>query len=277
MKLTTFFICTFILAVFVSFSFAYAYRLEVDWNEYKSDHFIIFYHQSIPSKYVRELTRKCERYYYLIADRLGLKRFEYWSWENRAKIFIYESKEQYIKKTGRPYWSAASVQIKKKSISTYYFEEGFFNSVLLHELTHIILREFIGFNRKIPLWFEEGVACANEDKSYLRFLLPAKNFLSEGLYVSVEEMERMDAKGMTSNKIFYPIAASLVIFLLEDYGKGDFVQLCKELRDGEAFYDAMDKVYDIENAQDLNENFLTFLENKSYEDITTRESFSVKW
>ena len=137
------------------------------WKEAKSEHFIISYRSGIPVDYVKEFTRKCERYYVLVTNRLGFNRFDFWLWEKRTKIFIYKTRADYLKATGRPGWSGSSVHVKKRFINTFYFEKGFFDTILPHELTHIILREFIGFKTEAPLWFDEGVASANEKDGYL--------------------------------------------------------------------------------------------------------------
>ncbi|RKY41511.1 MAG: hypothetical protein DRP85_06120 [Candidatus Makaraimicrobium thalassicum] len=248
-----------------------------EWEEHRSAHFILYYHPDIPDKYIREFTGKCERYYRLITDRLGFNRFDFWLWENRAKVFVYKTKEEYIKNTGRAEWSGASVRIKKKFISTFYFEGDFFDVILPHELGHIVLREFIGLKTEAPLWFDEGVACANEKDSLLRYFLITKGLVEQGLYLKVPNLEKIAAGEIVVPNIFYPTAASLVMFLLEEYGKKRFVGFCKEMRDGKTFYGAMDKAYGIEDAEELNERFIVYMTNKSYEDIVERENFNVKW
>ncbi|MFC1631118.1 peptidase MA family metallohydrolase [Candidatus Omnitrophota bacterium] len=258
-------------------SFSYAYKIDPEWKEYKSDHFMVSYHPSIPSKYIREFTRKCERYYHLIAERMGFKRFDFWSWENRAKIFVYGSKQDYVKFSGREAWSAASVHVRNKFISTYYFADQFFDRYLPHELTHIVLREFIGFKTLVPFWFEEGLPCANEDDCYVRYLLVAKGLVDKNTHFSVPELEGLGRGALKHQRKFYSMAASVVIFLLEEFGKDQFVRFCRELRDGEAFYSAMNKVYRIGDYHDLNGKFLIFLSNKSYEDIATAQNTNVNW
>jgi hypothetical protein len=148
------------------------------------------------------------------------------------------------------------LHIRKKFINTYYFEKNFFENVLPHELTHIILREFIGADTEVPLWFEEGVACANEKDSFLKYLLPAKGFLQRQDPVSIAEIEQSRALG---------------IFLLENYKRGSLVHLCWRLREKQDFYGAMDKVYGIKDAEALKEQFLLFLESETYGDILMRE------
>ena len=257
--------------------FAYTQDLKTDWNEYKGDHFIIHYHSSIPNRYIREFTKRCERYYHLIAERLNFRRFDYWSWEKRARVFIYPSRQEYVKDKGRSQWSAASVHVKRKFISTYYFAEDFFDVILPHELTHIILREHIGLKTRVPLWFEEGVACANEDNCCLKYLLVLKRSFDQEDYITVAQLENIGRPARELPRLFYPMAASLLIFLLEDYGKEDFLQLCRALKQKNIFYGAMDDVYEIKDAQVLNEKFLIFLENKSYEDIATQAVSGIEW
>jgi len=277
MRMSKIWVIIFILFTFATDAFAYTESLKADWKEYKSDHFIVHYHPSISSKYIREFTKRCERYYHLIAERLGFRRFDYWSWEKRARIFIYSSRPAYVKDRGRSEWSVASVHVAKKFIRTYYFAEDFFDAILPHELTHIILREYIGLNRRLPLWFEEGVACANEDGCYLKYLLVLKSSLHKGDYTPVAKLQSMKRQDPEFNEYFYPMAASLVIFLLEEYGRDDFLRLLRNLRDGSSFYKALDEAYRMKSPQELDERFLTFLGSKSYEEIARQRTINVRW
>lgn len=260
---------------------AYALFLEEkpegEWEGYKSTHFIIYYHPSISKKYIKEFNKKCEMYYDVITERLGFNRFNFWLWEDRAKILIYETKEDYIKDTNRPQWSGGSVNIDKKEINTYYFAEDFFDNVLPHELSHIILKEFIGLNTIVPLWFDEGVACVNEKDSISRYFLYIKVLADREVNMKVSVLEKMTPKEILLPDMFYGTSASLIVFLLEKYGKEDFVDFCKELKKKTKFYKAMKEVYDIKNQDELNKEFLKFIKNKDYNDIVNRADFSVKW
>lgn len=262
---------------FAASAFASTFDRGAEWDEYKSDHFIIYYHLNISSAYIREFSWKCERYYNLITERLGFSRSNFWLWENRARIFIYQTRKDYLQGTSQPEWSGASVHISKKFINTFCFQEDFFDYVLPHELAHIILREFIGLNTKVPLWFDEGVACANEKNSSRKYLTQAKRIVERKTYLPLPEMEKANYRQVQSPYTFYPSAASLVIFLLERYNKEDFVQLCRELRDGNAFYPSLNKIYGIKDAEDLNQKFLAFLTGKSYEDIEDVRGFGLDW
>lgn len=270
-----------IIAAFILFSavplsaFSSDSKPKGEWTERKSDHFIIYYHPSIPKKYISELARKSEKYYDKITDRIGFNRFDFWLWENRAKILVYKNAKAYVDATASPIWTGAAVHAKKKYIATYHYaeiagsaagnvaglptKEMFLDSVLPHEMAHIIFREFIGFDTPIPLWLEEGIACANEKDGYDKFLFYARNLLREGRAVSVSKLTGM-SHADNLPEVFYPMGASLVIFLLEEHGKRrDFVEFCRELRDGTEFYEAIRKVYKIKDVNELNDKFIKFL------------------
>jgi hypothetical protein len=256
-KLSRIFIVTLILFIFVNLSFADT----SNWQEYRSAHFIIHYHSNISASYIRAFSRKCEQYYHNITDKLNLRRFDFWTWDNRARIFIYDTREDYLHARKRPKWSAASVYVKDKLISTYRFDEQFFDSILAHEIAHIILRELIGLDAEVPLWFEEGIACTNEERAQSNYLAIVKSLLNEEGFIPLSDMEKFTNSQIRSKSYtaFYSISASLIIFLQDNYGKINFQKLCRELKDRNPFYKAMDKVYHIKSTQDLQDKFLTYL------------------
>ena len=260
------------------FSFASRRKPKSDWLEEKSDHFLIYYKRTIPTSYIKEFTRRCERYYDVITERLGFNRFDFWLWDDRATIFLYSNNEEYLKETKRPAWSGGSVQIKKKIINTFYGKKDFFDTVLPHELSHIVLREFIRRRTRTPLWFDEGVACANELDSPRKYLMVAKKMVANNVAMTVPEMERItNPKELIIPSVFYAMSASLVIFLLENYKKKRFVRFCKELKEKNNFYKAMNKIYGIKNAEKMNAKFVAFLNSKKYNSIVNKKSYSVKW
>lgn len=254
--------------IFLSFIFACSligtanaglFKSQSRWIEYKSEHFIVFYRAGISEDYIKGFVRNCERYYYTIAEKLGFSRFNFWLWDDRAQVFIYENKTDYLDNTNQPGWSQAATHTGKKRIETYYFKEDFFETVLAHELAHIIFREFIGAKTKVPLWFEEGVACVNEQGNIQQYLILTKRLVKEKTYIPLAQLERENTWSISEPEYFYPISASLVIFLLENYSRDSFLRLCRQLRDGASFYRAMDKTYGIRNAQELDDKFREFL------------------
>lgn len=249
-----------------------------EWSEKKSDHFIIYYNPSLSKKYIGDFTARCEHYYKAITERLGLNRFDFWLWEDRAKVYIYKDKEEYAAYTNRPEWSRASVHVTAKKIDTFSYDDDFFDTILPHELAHIILREIIGEKTRAPLWFDEGVACANENKSCLRYLLFTKGLLNKNAYSSLADLEAATTRQVNFATVFYAVSASVVIFLIEEYGKDKFVEFCRELDvAGNRFYGVMEDVYGFKDAEGIDAAFQVFLKGLTYEDILYKRKFNVEW
>lgn len=269
----------FLLSTIAHPSFAYTLKEKTrgGWKTHKDDHVIIYYYPNIAEKYAKRFAKESEYYYDAITERLGFKRFVFWLFDNRAKIYVHETRKDYLEETGRPAWSAAVVNIRKKSIRTFFGQENFFDEILPHEFTHIILRELIGLKRKLPLWFEEGVACANEKDSHLKYFLLAKKYREKGLFMPIQNIGKIKkSRHIAFPTLFYATSASVILFLLDKYRSRSFLDFCKRLSDGDDFYEAMDRVYDIKDAKDLNDKFFAFLHDKSLQDITDINGFNGK-
>jgi len=167
--------------------------------------------------------------------------------------------------------------VREKIINTFYFEQNFFDVILPHELTHIVLREFVGLDAELPLWFDEGVACSNEKNSLPRYLLPAKSLVENNKYLALRDLSEVEGRTLQNAKTFYLLAASLVIFLLEEYGNTRFMNLCKEIRDGREFWDAIARIYNFETPEDMDIKFIEYISAKNYQNIVNADSLSVDW
>ena len=136
------------------------------WQVFKSTHFLISYKSATESQ-LDELSSKAERYYDEITDDLGFNRFDFWIWNNRARIYLFDNQAEYMKATGDPVWSGGQAQVASKLIQTFITARGFLDKVLPHEMAHIIFREMVGFNNPaVPIWLEEGVASFQGSKHF---------------------------------------------------------------------------------------------------------------
>ncbi|MBU2541005.1 MAG: hypothetical protein KJ593_03790 [Candidatus Omnitrophica bacterium] len=242
-------------------------RCEEEWSVTRSRHFILYYHEDINKGFLSKAVSSAERYYDEITDRLGFKRYEYWLWDNRAKLYIYKDRESYIKATGMPSWSGGRAIYKDKIIESFPWSKGFFEYLLPHELGHIIFREFIGFDIVVPLWFEEGVACSQEDKRYQsKRRSQLYKALKASSLIPVTELNTIDVRQVTDEvraNLFYAQAESLVNFLLEKYGRYDFVRLCRLIRDYKDFEVALSKIfYRYKTLEDLDKDWRYYLNIK---------------
>jgi hypothetical protein len=215
----------------------------------KSNHFVIYYEQA-SSAYINQLIYEAERCYRNITEYLGLRRSDFWIWDNRCKIFLYPDAQKYLGVTGVASWSRGNVQVAKKEISTYIWQEMFFDTILPHEIGHIVFRELIGYNKSLPLWLDEGVACMQEYESKDR-LLTAKCLVNLNLYTPLNTLSEIKDPQVIIPLIFYNEAASLVDFLLRRFGRNQFIDFCRSVRDESDWKQSLRGVYRLKNLDEL--------------------------
>jgi hypothetical protein len=232
------------------------------WDTQKSTHFIVYY-QEAPPACVEELINKAEGYYSTITEELGFTRYEgFWTWDNRARIYLFKDKTDYQKATDQPVWSGGETNVITREIYTYIDMKDFFRVLLPHELGHIIFREFIGYKRKLPLWLDEGVASFLEKEQRAERLAIAKGIVKTSAFMSLEELSRIDRKGIIMPALFYAEAASTIEFLFEVYGKDKFVEFCrclKDLRQDQPWEEALRSVYGFKDVADMDAKWEEYL------------------
>ncbi|MCM8831018.1 MAG: hypothetical protein NC918_02355 [Candidatus Omnitrophica bacterium] len=255
---------------FLFLSFLYGKTLSSNWKELSSEHFIVYYVGD--DKFIKDVLSAAEKYYQHIALDIGYPRYsEFWTWEKRAKIYIYPTKNDFLKATSQPEWSEGIANYANKSIISYAWSKGFIESLLPHEIAHLIFRDFVGFKGEIPLWLDEGVAQWAEvvKRQHIKELVK-KLFLEDSL-LSLSDLTKLDIRNLKDkNRVYirptrtkdgspgvlfisleqlinnyYLQSASVVGFLIEKYGSSDFAAFCRELRDGKNLDDAIRAVYGI--------------------------------
>jgi hypothetical protein len=235
------------------------------WQTSKSQHFIIYY-QETPVGFIEELINKSENYYNSIVDELGYRRMDFWSWDNRAKIYLYKNAEDFHTDTQRSVWTGAVVSVPNRVMKTYVGQEHFFDSLLPHEMTHIIFREFVGINIPLPLWIDEGVASSQEKNNLYTRMKMAKDLVVRNQYIKLDKFSEVSNLGenTVSPDIFYAEAASLVVFLIREKGKDRFLDFSRALRDGVDYKSALLKVYNLSSLEDMEKSWKEFMLKQSY-------------
>jgi len=235
------------------------------WHEYKRNHFIIYYIDA-PRGFVETVEDMAETYYDDITKNLGFTRYKGWTWDQRAKIYIYDDQEHYKKSLKMYRWSHGVASPKDKVIRTFPTAHGFFDSTLPHELGHIIFREFVGFKAHIPLWFEEGIAMYQEKAQRwgahqtVRDAIEDETFIPLGRLSTTRLTNKTDPKKIN---LFYAESASVVNYLITEMGQYRFVRFCRALKKGKPFDWALDSIYvRFKNVEDLNRNWVKYLKRK---------------
>lgn len=241
---------------FLPLSFA-----QKDWNAEKSKHFIVYY-KNAPGSYIQELSSRAETCYEEITGYLGYKGFDFWTWEDRCKIYIYDNRQDYLDATGSARWARAHVDVKERQINSYFGQDIFYNIILPHELAHIIFRAFVGFEKKLPLCLEEGIAC-NQEEDYSKRLELAEAVVERGLNRSFADLLNYSPGKIENPVIFYSQCASIVDFLINRFGRRRFVSLCRLIRDQDSWPDSLLKVYRFDSLGDFEQRWLEFLKERS--------------
>jgi len=258
-----------------------------NWQELKGEHFIVYFNQD--EKFAQDLLDKAEVYYRRIALDLGYPRYkEFWTWEKRVKIYIYPDQTSFLKATNQPSWSYGMADYTNKQIVSFQGSKDFLDSILPHEIAHLIFRDFVGFKGEIPLWLDEGVAQWEEENKREYMKKKIKELYNKDALLSLENMMKLDIRRLpkeervyihstTTKKgergvlflslenlvsTYYLQAVSLVGFLIEKYGSERFAVFCRELRDGKTIDSALKSAYPdyIQNISDLERRWREYLE-----------------
>jgi hypothetical protein len=236
----------------------------VKWNIEKSTHFVVYY-KNAPEDFIKELIDKSEGYYDKIASDLGFTRYDFWLWDNRAKIYIHDNAMDYQSATGEPKWSGGSAMPRSKIIHTFPYAQGFFEKILPHEMGHIIFREFVGFdNPAVPLWLEEGVASYQEKSTYSMADAFVRNAIEKGNFITLEKLYNFNPQLTPSDnlvQLFYTESFSVVDFLIKEFGKDKFVSFCQALRDKKDLARAVAANYPFSNIQELDQAWQKYLKH----------------
>lgn len=236
---------------------------EKEWNEYKAQHFIIYY-KDAPMDFVKNVESTAESYYEEITQNLGFTRYKSWSWDERAKIYIFRDAQDYLNTAHEMRWSHGAASVREKTIRTFPAAHGFFDSTLPHELGHIIFREFVGYSARVPTWLEEGIAMYQEKAKRWGATETVRQAMRDGSFMDLMQLTNLRLYSNTPQEtieLFYAESASVVYFMITELGDYRFVNLCKRLKDGESFENALLGAYvRFDSIEDLNKVWLQYLQ-----------------
>lgn len=239
-----------------------------DWQELKGEHFIVYFIEDM--NFARKTLNRAEDYYKQIADDLAYARHSnFWQWGNRVKIYIYPDGDSYrafLEAHDLPRWSIGLANYRDKEIISFSHSEKFLDSILPHEMTHLIFRDYVGI-KNIPIWIDEGVA-QWEEKDRRQFAKrKIKKLLETHSPIPIERLNKLNvgaAKNTAIVELFYVEAVSLVNFLITEYGGERFIFFCRQLRDGKDMDEALKFAYPtfIRSTKELETKWLEYLQEK---------------
>lgn len=260
-----------ILAILLSVVFVQKVYSEKEWAIEESQHFIVYY-KNASDMFLNRLIERAEGCYRDIAEEFGFFRRNPWLWEDRAEIYVYDTREEYLSETGMSAWSSGCARPRIKEVYTYSGSGRFLDYTIIHELTHLIFSEFTG-GVDLPLWFEEGAAVymerkgeAHKLKSKIKQVLERNKFIPladlMGL-ASVDLDKERDAfdlpVGDNYIELFYLESWSVVYFLIKEYDIYEFKQLVRNLKAGRSFKDSVLRTYrDFRSLKELEKEWKSY-------------------
>jgi hypothetical protein len=258
------------------------------WKERKSEHFIVYFTQD--ENFAQDALDAAEKDYQRIAYDLGYARYsEFWTWDKRVKIYIFNDKESFLKATGQPTWSEGMADYTNKEVVSYVWGKGFIDSLLPHELAHLIFRDFVGFKGIIPLWLDEGVAQWEEEAKRKETRELIQRYYQQDNLLLVSDIMRLDIESLKGKQgvliratrtkdgkdgvlflsannlidIYYLESVSLIGYLIQKFGGIAFSGFCRELRDGKNVEDALKTAYPlyIHNLREFEDGWRVYLKS----------------
>ncbi len=224
-----------------------------DFREAKSEHFIAYYTE-VPEDFVQKVLDHAERYYEELTRQLDLRRYDYWTWDDRAKIYLYPDQETFAREMRQPSWTGGVASYEDKTIWTFPRDAGFFDSLLPHEIGHIVFREVIG-SRRVPLWLEEGVASYLEQAKRFGADRMVQAAMEDKTFIPFEELNEITPEQLRESPnvdLFYAESVSVVSFLIGKFGTERFNYMCEKIKAGRPFEDALAYAFfDIRSFEDL--------------------------
>ncbi|MCK4912256.1 MAG: hypothetical protein KAS05_00875 [Candidatus Omnitrophica bacterium] len=250
---------------FESGGIPFVYAKEDGYKEMRSEHFIINYKKDVGNSYAKKIKDTSEKYYRVITQQFNLYRNKFWTWDNRAKVFIASDKDDYLESFKCSPWSSACVDYRNKVIYTYPDQE-ISTPVFVHELTHIIFREYIG-EGKLPLWMDEGIAVYMEDKygkTYRNGIFVLKEHIANDTYIKFSKLNEVGVRSLNDREqdyinLFYLESFSIINFIMKKHGKHRFSNLLRRLKRGGSLEEALSKVfYDFKDLDKLEEKWKAY-------------------
>ena len=133
-----------------------------------------------------------------------------------------------------------------------YFDAQQYREVVLHELTHLYLAEFIGEDR-LPLWINEGLAMYLSSRSISwQENIFIGNSITSGNVLQLAEIDSLLIFGFIKAKLAYLEALLAIQYIIDSHGKEVLINLIHAFRDNKStnqiFFEHLGyDYYDFEN------------------------------
>lgn len=118
--------------------------------------------------------------------------------------------------------------------------------VFRHELAHVALADAVGDSRRVPRWFNEGLAVHLSGESSLARLRTLWSATLSGRLIPLERLDASFPADAGAVDLAYSESADVVRFLLRQQERERFPRLIERVRDGQTFGAALRDAYGLD-------------------------------
>jgi hypothetical protein len=212
------------------------YAAREKWIDLETANCIVYYKNTEQAK---QLAKRVEDTLKRVTEQLEYTGLD-WH-KDKCKVFVFDDAEawdEFVKGSGATTeWASGFAYGPLREI---YLHAGdgdrMLDTVLPHELTHVIHREYVREDTHLALWLLEGLACANEFSGkenrfgLVRSALASNRLIPLSRLTAFRSYPRGEALSL-----FYAESLTLVEFILERFGHKGLAELHKKLRSIEEF------------------------------------------
>ena len=170
-----------------------------------------------------------------------------WQLHGQVHLILINNRQYFLQMAEHPLTVAFAESSRKRVIIDYQTANAHpfqLETTLQHELCHLLLREHIPGH--IPRWLNEGIAqWASEGISEI--IRPDGNILQKATFsgnlIPFYRLERSFPMNSNDFVLAYEQSQSFVIYLVNRYGKPNFMHFLNEYKRGSSLYDAFNFTY----------------------------------
>jgi len=118
--------------------------------------------------------------------------------------------------------------------------------VFRHELAHVALADAVGDSRRVPYWFNEGLAVHLSGESSLLRLRTLWSATLSGRLIPLERLDATFPADAVAADLAYAESADVVRFLLRQQERERFPRLIERVHDGQSFATALRDAYGLD-------------------------------
>jgi tetratricopeptide (TPR) repeat protein len=225
-------------------------------------HFVVHHRNRT---FAREVADVAEETYSRLFTMLGCREHL----REKIQIYVYPTKAEYLKDSGMQSWSGGAHQLARirgnlteHRIYCHQDQPQLLGGILPHEVAHALLAHRVGYQRKIPLWANEGFAVYSEPqyvhRYYTRILRQEK---ARRNLIALRDVLTLPSYPEDKVDVFYGQSFGVAKFLIEQRGMPTYIRFLEELSNNQGSLESLLKiVYGFTSISALESRWMRWLE-----------------